>query len=159
MRRRLLFVLTLVAAVAAADGALSLDRTGPVRAAFERYDKAWRTFDAKGVVDAYADDFEWTNEVGLRFADKVTLRVFLARLFSDPAFRMAKPGPLVIRSIRLLGPGVAVVESREETDGQKDAATGKIVPVLHTNELTVLQRRGGRWLIVSDLTSDESHGV
>ena len=27
------------------------------------------------------------------------------------------------------------------------------------NELTVMQRQGGRWLIVSDLTSDESHGI
>jgi hypothetical protein len=65
----------------------------------------------------------------------------------------------MIRSIRLIGPNVAVVFSSEETDGQKDSLTGKAVPVLHTNELTVMQRQNGRWLIVSDLTSDESHGI
>jgi len=49
--------------------------------------------------------------------------------------------------------------STEDTFNQKVWNTGKTVPVLHSHELTVLQRRGGHWLIVSDLVSDESHGI
>jgi len=37
--------------------------------------------------------------------------------------------------------------------------TGKPLAEQRTNELTVLQRIGRRWLIVSDLSSDESHGI
>ena len=130
-----------------------------VRVAFEHYDEGWRTYDADKIVDAFAPAFDWTNEVGLRFNDKITLRNFLGRLFRRADFRMGKPGPLVIRSIRFIGHDVAVVVSSEETDGQKDSATGKIVAVLHTNELTVMQYQQGHWLIVSDLTSDEAHGI
>ena len=143
-------------AVAAAPPANSADEA---RAAFDRYDQGWRTFDAAKVTDAFADQFEWTNEVGLRFTDKAKLKAFLTRLFADADFRAGQSGPLVIRSVRVLGPNIAVISSSEETDNQKDAATGKVVPVLHTNELTVMQRTAGRWIIVSDLTSDESHGI
>ncbi len=104
-------------------------------------------------------DFEWTNEVGLRFSDKAKLRTFLDRLFKSPEFRAGSSGPLEIRSIRLLGPDIAVVSSFEETKGQIDTATGKAVPSVRTNELTVMQRQNGRWLIVDDLSSDESHGI
>jgi len=135
------------------------DSAAQVRAAFEQYDQAWRTYDAGKVVAAFSSDFEWTNEVGLRFADKAELRRFLDRTFQDPSFRAGKTGPLVIRSIRVLAPDIAVVSSSEDTIGQIDKATGKAVPALRTNELTVMQRRRGRWLIVRDLTSDESHGI
>jgi hypothetical protein len=49
--------------------------------------------------------------------------------------------------------------SAQVTNGQKDSATGKVVPLQRTNELTVMRRIAGRWLIVEDLTSDESHGL
>jgi uncharacterized protein (TIGR02246 family) len=129
------------------------------RAAFVRYDEAWRAHDVDKVAGAFADRFEWTNEVGLRFADKAKLRSFLGRLFHSPEFLAGKSGPLVIHSVRLVGPDVAVISSSEETDGQVDPSNGKAAAALHTNELTVMQRQAGRWLIVSDLTSDESHGI
>ncbi len=135
------------------------DAEAQVRAAFEQYDQGWRAFDADKVEGAFAPDFEWTNEVGLRFSDKAKLRTFLDRLFKSPEFRAGSSGPLEIRSIRLLGPDIAVVSSFEETKGQIDTATGKAVPSVRTNELTVMQRQNGRWLIVDDLSSDESHGI
>ena len=60
---------------------------------------------------------------------------------------------------RRIGDDVVVISSAESTFGQKDSKTGKVVPKQRSNELTVLQRIGGRWLIVSDLTSDEAHGI
>ncbi len=133
--------------------------TDAVRTAFQSYDQGWRAFDVGRITNAFADDFEWTNEVGTRFDSKDKLRSFLIRLFREPGFRAGTPGALVIRSIHLLGPDIAVVESSEASDGQTDPTTGKILPTLHTNELSVMQLQGGKWLIVSDLTSDESHGV
>ena len=155
--------LALVAIIALFGGpafaASPSDETAEVRNAFQRYDEGWRTYDVDKVAGAFAKNFEWTNEVGLRFSDKAKLKHFLIQLFRQPEFLAGKPGPLVIHSIRLAGLGVAVVSSSEETDGQVDPTTAKAVPALHTNELTVMQRQGGRWVIVSDLTSDESHGI
>jgi ketosteroid isomerase-like protein len=156
-------ILGLVALIALSGGQVSArpapDASVAVRTAFERYDNGWRTYDVDKVVGAFDEDFEWTNEVGLRFTDKAKFKVFLGRLFASPDVRTGTSGPLQIHSIRLIGADVAVVSSSEETDGQTDSATGKVVPALHTNELTVMRRHGGRWLIVSDLASDESHGI
>ena len=135
------------------------DPTADVRAAFMRYDEGWRTYNVQEVLDAFPDDFDWVNSVGIRIVNKATMTKLLTRLFADPAFRAGKPGPTEIRSIRILDPNVAVVLSRQRTDGQVDTATGKTVPVLYTDEMTVLKHIDGRWLIVSDLSSDEANGV
>ena len=154
-----ILVAAIVTAGAAVAAAAPAGRAADVRAAFERYDAGWRHYDVEAVVAAFATDFEWTNEVGMRFTDRIQLRRLLKYLFADPKFLAGRPGPLVIRAIRMLAPDVAVVTSSEETKGQRDATTGRVVPVVRTNELTVMQRQGGRWLIVADLTSDESHGI
>ena len=158
---RLIFAIVAVVATGAVPASVfaTPNPDADAKAAFQRYDEGWRTYDVETVAAAFAPDFEWTNEVGLRFTDRAALRRFLTRLFQNPEFRAGAPGPLVIRSIRLIGRDVAVISSSEETDGQKDAQTGKVVPVLHTDELTVMRREAGRWLIVDDLTSDESHGI
>jgi hypothetical protein len=65
----------------------------------------------------------------------------------------------VIKSVRLLGPEVAVIYSSQVTAGQINYKTHKKVADLHTNELTVLKKQGGAWVIVSDLASDEAHAI
>jgi len=59
----------------------------------------------------------------------------------------------------MLGPTAAVVSSSVLTTDQQVWNTGKTVPALHTNELSILERQSGKWVIVSDLTSDEAHGI
>jgi uncharacterized protein (TIGR02246 family) len=130
-----------------------------VRAAFMRYDQGWRDYDAAEILSQFAPNFEWTNSVGLRFTRKTDFGNFLEHLFANPRFRAGVPGPLVIHELRLLSPDVAVVSSSEVTDGQQVWNTGKTVPHQHTNELTVMERRGGQWLIVFDLESDEANGI
>ncbi len=154
-------IAALLALLGLAHGAQAADDpvTAAARAAYIRFDEGWRAYDADKIIDGFADDFEWTNEVGLRFTDKARLRRFLTGLFKQADFRAGAPGPLVIRSIRQLTPEVVVILSSEETKGQIDPKTGKPVASLHTNELAVLQQQGGRWLLVSVLDSDESHGI
>jgi uncharacterized protein (TIGR02246 family) len=130
-----------------------------VRAAFDHYDHGWRTNNAAEILSTIAPNCEWVNSVGVRITDKATFRRFLDHIFKDADFRAGTSGVLTIHSIKLLSPETAVVTSSEPTTNQKDSATGKTVPVLHTNELTVMQKIGGQWLIVNDLTSDESHGI
>jgi len=142
-----------------ASSAPAPDATSAVRASFEHYDHGWRVYDVSEIMAVIAPDFEWTNSVGLRFTDKPKLAQFLTHLFKNPNFRAGTAGPLIIRSVRLLAPDVAILSSCEVTDGQKTWNTGKNVPHQHTNELTVLQRRAGQWLIVSDLISDEANGI
>jgi hypothetical protein len=129
------------------------------RAAFMRYDEGWRTYNVKNVVDAFPVEFDWVNSVGVRIVDKEKLARFLTRLFAQPSFRAGSPGATEIESIRILDPNVAVVLSRQQTGGKVDAATHKTISLLYTDEITVLKRINGRWLIISDLSSDEAHGV
>ena len=84
---------------------------------------------------------------------------FLTRLFEQPGFRAGTSGPQVIRSLRMLGSDVAVMASSEVTRNQKVSDSGQTVPALHTNELSVLRRQGEHWVIVSDLSCDESHSI
>jgi uncharacterized protein (TIGR02246 family) len=135
------------------------DPAADVRAAFMRYDEGWRTFNVEEVADAFSDNFDWVNSVGVRFVDKTKLTGFLTYLFAQPSFRAGKPGPTEVESIRILDPNVAVVLSRQRTDGQINDATGRAIPVLYTDEITVLRRTHGRWLIISDLSSDEANGI
>ena len=129
------------------------------RAAFERYDKAWCAFDAATVDAAFAPEFEWTNSVGLRFTSHDRLKRFLTNLFKQPDYNISTCGALDIRSIRQIAPNVIVISSREISHGQVDTKTGKVSPDFATNELAVLRREGGRWLIVYALDSDETHGI
>ncbi len=146
--------LTLSAAAKAAP-----DPAAEVRAAFLRYDEGWRTYNVQEIVDAFSDDFDWVNSVGVRFVDKKTLKPFLAHLFAEPAFRAGTPAPTEVESIRILDLNVAVVLSRQRTDGKINEATGKTIRALYTDEITVLRRTHGQWLIISDLSSDEANGV
>jgi uncharacterized protein (TIGR02246 family) len=130
-----------------------------VRAAFTRYDEGWRNFDVAEVLDAMAPEFEWVNSVGIRIGAKPQFDAFLTSLFKNPRFRAGKPGALVIHSIRMLGPTAAAVSSSVLTTDQQVWDTGKTVPALHTNELSILEKQSGKWVIVRDLTSDESHGI
>ena len=130
-----------------------------VRAAFGHYDHGWRVFDVDEVLSVMAPDCQWVNSVGVRMAGKPAFRRFLTRIFGDANFRAGAAGRLSIHAISFPAPSVAVVDSSEATSHQIDSTTGKAVPVLHTNELTIMQNRGGQWLIVNDLTSDESHGI
>jgi ketosteroid isomerase-like protein len=135
------------------------DPSTEVKAAFTRYDEGWRNFDVAEVLAAMAPEFEWTNSVGIRIVSKPQFETFLKSLFKNPRFRAGKSGPLVIHSIRMLGLTAAVVSSSVLTTDQQVWDTGKTVPALHTNELSILEKQSGRWVIVRDLTSDESHGI
>ncbi len=159
MRSMQRLILLALAISVLASAAAAREATSTVRAAFEQYDQGWRVYNVDKITAAFAPDFEWTNSVGIRFQDKTKFAQFLTHLFKDPNFRAGTPGPLIIHSLRLLAPDVAIISSSEVTDGQKTWDTGKTVPHQHTNELTVMQRRSGVWLIVSDLSSDEANGI
>ncbi len=113
-----------------------------VKAAYLVYDDGWRTFNADKIAGAFADDFEWVNEAGLRFTDKAKLRGWLEHLFKDPEFRAGTPGATTIRAIHMLGPDVATVSSSQITTGQIDYKTHKPVPEQHTRALWVLIESG-----------------
>lgn len=129
-----------------------------VLAAFHRYDDGWRHNSTDEILATMAPDVEWTNSVGLRFVGKEKLRPFLTHLFKEADYRAGQPGPTVIRSARVFGE-VAIVSSSQVTLGQRNYRTGKPVPEQHTNEMTVLEKQKGKWLIVMDLSSDEANGI
>jgi uncharacterized protein (TIGR02246 family) len=157
--RTLLCAATVLALTLASATQAAPNPDAEVRTAFMRYDEGWRTYNVQEVVDAFSDNFDWVNSVGIRIVDKTKLARFLTRVFAEPSFRAGKPGPTEVESVRILDSDVAVVLSRQRTDGQIDTATNKTIQVLYTDEITVLKRINGRWLIISDLSSDEANGV
>jgi len=157
--RTLLCAATVLALTLAAATQAAPNADAEARAAFMRYDEGWRTYNVQEVVDAFPDDFDWVNSVGIRIVDKAKLKRFLTGVFAEPSFRAGKPGPTEVESVRILDSNVAVVLSRQRTDGQIDTATNKTIQVLYTDEITVLKRINGRWLIISDLSSDDANGV
>jgi len=159
MRAFIYLAAALAALPLAAAAQPQIDPTAGPRAAFLRYDDGWRRLDAAAIAATLAPDVDWTNSIGLRILGRPKVQDFLIGLFKQPSFRAGTPGKLVIHAIRMLGPDAALVLSAEDTYGQRVWNTGQTVPVQHTNELTVLQRQAGTWLIVTDLTSDEAHGI
>jgi ketosteroid isomerase-like protein len=141
-------------------GSLSFaaDPVDGVLTAFHHYDDGWRRDSVAEILSTMAPDVEWTNSVGLRFTGKRALEPFLTHLFKNSNFLAGKPGPTIIKLVRVFG-NTAVVSSRQTTLEQKDYKTGKTVPKQYTNEMTVFEMRGGQWLIVMDLTSDEANGI
>ncbi len=157
MLRAMLVTVLSLAMAAVAQGADTGDAA--VRAAFMRYDKGWRDFDVNEILSVCALDVEWTNSVGIRIRGREDYRKFLHHIFGEPSYRAGKSGALTIHAVRMLGPDAAVVSSSEPTLAQIDPRTGRAVPEINTNNLTVMQKRDGRWLVVNDLSSDESHGI
>ena len=78
---------------------------------------------------------------------------YLERLFADEHFgagRLVGPPQL---SIRFLGGDVAVVKTYIEREGQQ-SVEGTELPIRRNHSLKVLERRDGRWLIVSEMYID-----
>jgi hypothetical protein len=69
MRAFVVAVVMVAASWAQAHAAPVDNAATAVRAAVQRYDEGWRTYDVDKVANAFAASFEWTNEVGLRFED------------------------------------------------------------------------------------------
>jgi uncharacterized protein (TIGR02246 family) len=127
---------------------------GAVGETLMRLGKGFATCDAAGFADIYAEDADWTNAFGTRCHGRQEIIAYLEKLFADSRFGAGRLVGKPEASIRFAGDGkVAIAHTYAEREGQQTVEGGEL-PVRRNHSLKVLEKRGGHWLIVSEIYMD-----
>jgi uncharacterized protein (TIGR02246 family) len=118
----------------------------------ESWSEGWRTKDAAVAARDYADDCDWTNAFGDRYQGKKALEKGLASIFGLDFVMAGQSEGNTLEDVTFLTPEVALIRSKLVRVGQ-ETSTGEVMADRHVNHLRVLQKRDGRWVIVSHLIS------
>ena len=100
----------------------------------------------------YAADADWTNAFGDRFQGRAELERGLAFIFGLDFVMAGQSQENEVQEVSFLSDDVAIIRSRLVRTGQK-TDSGEVMRDREINHLRVLQKRGGRWLVVSHLIS------
>jgi len=128
------------------------DEVAQVLATLESWNEGWRTRDAALAVSDYSDDVDWTNAFGDRFQGKEELEAGLNFIFGLDFVMAGSSGGNEYQDVTFLAPDIALLRSKLIRAGQ-ETGTGERMKDRHVNHLRVLQKRGGRWRIVSHMIS------
>lgn len=123
-----------------------------VLATLESWNQGWAQRDAELAVQDYADDTDWTNAFGDRFQGKEELLDGLSFIFSLDFVMAGESEESEILDVRFPSQDVALIRSKLTRKGQQ-FANGEVRPDRVIDHLRVLERRDGRWVIVSHLIS------
>ena len=100
----------------------------------------------------YAEDANWTNAFSDRFQGRAALRDGLAAIFELDFVMAGTSSEEVFADVTFLAPDVALIRSQLVRRGQHQSDGAPMADRL-IHHLRVLQRRDGRWQIVSHLIS------
>src|SRR3990170_1855449 len=150
--RLFLATLTLLLLAPSAGVAQQTSARASVIATIQNWDRAWHIKDPRLGAQDYSDDAHWVNAFGMRRTGRRAIEQTLAQVFSLP-FVAVGESRTIGHEVRFLRPDIAVVSTTVERRGQL-TPDGKQLGVRQTSHLRVLQRRRGRWFIVSHLISD-----
>jgi len=123
----------------------------------ERFDRGLMARDAVQATADYADDAEWLNAFGVRKIGRVEIRAFLETVWGTEhthAYHVARTG----QAIRFLRSDVAVAWGSWTDDDQR-SLDGEPLPPRVGNDLRILIKRDGRWLIASHMIMDEARAA
>lgn len=137
----------LAAEVPIADG----EREAVLRT-LQSWNEGWRVRDAALAVADYAEDADWTNAFGDRFQGRDELQKGLEFIFDLDFVMAGASAGNTFEDVTFLTPEVAIIRSQLVRAGQL-TDSGQTMRDRHINHLRVLQKRGGRWVIVSHLIS------
>ncbi|MBZ0112523.1 MAG: SgcJ/EcaC family oxidoreductase [Thermoanaerobaculia bacterium] len=147
---------SLILALACLLGSPVLSQTDADRAAvlktLDSWNEGWRTADANLAVQDYSEDTDWTNAFGDRFQGREELRKGLEFIFSLDFVMAGDSGGNEFTDVQFLTPDVAMIRSKLVRVGQQ-TRDGAVRPDRHIHHLRVLERREGKWQIVSHLIS------
>lgn len=109
---------------------------------------------ASGLGPLYAEDADWTNAFGTSLHGRDAIIRYLEKLFADGRFKAGRMVGKPQASIRFAARGtVAIAKTYVEREGQQTVEGGEL-PVRRNHSLKVLEKRAGRWLIVSEMYMD-----
>lgn len=118
----------------------------------DSWNAGWSSRDAELAVADYAEDADWTNAFGDRFQGRDELREGLDFIFSLDFVMAGDSLGNEFKDVEFLSDDVALIRSQLARTGQM-TGTGDVMNDRTINHLRVLQRRDGRWVIVSHLIS------
>jgi len=118
----------------------------------DSWEEGWKTKNAALAVRDYADDCDWTNAFGDRFEGKEALEKGLAFIFNLDFVMAGQDEGNNFEDVTFLTPEVALIRSTLVRVGQ-ETGSGEVMADRRINHLRVLQKRHGRWIIVSHLIS------
>lgn len=118
----------------------------------DSWNQGWAESKAELAVQDYSDDVDWTNAFGDRFQGRDALREGLEFIFSLDFVMAGESDDNEFADVVFLSPDIALIRSKLVRAGQK-TSNGTAMPDRHIHHLRVLERRDGRWQIVSHLIS------
>jgi len=118
----------------------------------QSWNEGWMARDAALAVADYAEDTDWTNAFGDRFQGRDELQQGLEFIFSLDFVMAGSSAGNTYEDVTFLTPEVAVIRSQLVRAGQQ-TDSGETMRDRHIDHLRVLQKRNGRWVIVSHLIS------
>jgi len=150
----LLGVVGIIGVVASSVSAVDMpqDEREAVLKTLDSWEEGWRTKDAAAAVRDYADDCDWTNAFGDRFEGKEALEEGLEFIFGLDFVMAGQSEGNAFQDVTFLTSDVALIRSKLVRVGQ-ETGTGEVMADRHVNHLRVLQKRHGRWVIVSHMIS------
>ncbi len=143
----MLLVLTGSSVYAQSDGDINA-----IKKTLESWNQGWEKKDAATAVEDYAEDVDWTNAFGDRFQGRDELKKGLEFIFSLDFVMAGSSGNNEFEDVTFLTPDIAMLRSKLVRTGQQTSA-GEVMPDRQIHHLRVLQRREGKWKIVSHLIS------
>ncbi len=148
----LLLISTMALFGCATDTTGRSDEREAVLETLESWNEGWRTRDARLAVADYALDTDWTNAFGDRFQGRAELMKGLEFIFSLDFVMAGDSQGNEYQDVTFLSEDIAMIRSRLVRTGQQ-TDDGKTMRDREINHLRVLEKRNGRWAIVSHLIS------
>lgn len=118
----------------------------------ESWSEGWAKKDAAVAVADYSEDVDWTNAFGDRFQGRQALLEGLSFIFSLDFVMAGDSQGNAFEDVTFLSPDIALIRSQLVRAGQ-ETNTGEVMNDRYINHLRVLEKRDGRWQIVSHMIS------
>lgn len=118
----------------------------------DSWNEGWKTRDVGLAIADYADDCDFTNAFGDRFEGKDQLKEGLTFIFSLDFVMAGDSESNAYQDVTFLSDSIAMIRSQLVRKDQK-TDSGEVMKDRLINHLRVLEKREGRWLIVSHLVS------
>ena len=124
-----------------------------VRGLVDHWKQAWDKFDGSVLQGDFAADADWLNAFGVRHKGGPAIVAFASQVMKRAGVQQRQTtwGPIQVRFLRA---DVALASRDYRTLGHKMTG-GRELPERRTHATWVLTKENGRWLIASQMISDE----
>jgi uncharacterized protein (TIGR02246 family) len=140
-------MISVAAAVQAAEPAARSGDAKAIRQLYAGYDAAWDKGDVAGLAMVWADDADHVEPDGRAIKGRAAIEKDLGQRFATD-LKGTRSRQMII-GIRLIAPDVAVVDAAYEVSGARDAQ-GQSLPALQGSYVDIWVKRAGKWRIVAD---------